>query len=418
MKRSKKSDISAEIISVGSELLLGHTVNTNATYISRRCSEMGVDVFFHSVVGDNSSRIKEAVCRALERSDVVITTGGMGPTVDDVTVASISDALGKKLVRNKKILKSIKAFFKHRKLKMHKYVSKQADVPRGSKVMVNKVGTAPGIVIKEKDKTVVILPGPPRELAPIFEKEIMPYLEKKYNLNKLILTRTIRTTGVPESHINKKIESFLSLNGEATVGIYARVNEVDIRITAKAGNKTAAMKAVKEVEAPILKRLGDSVFGFDDETLEEAVGHLMKKSGKRLSVAESCTGGLIADRITNVPGSSEYFDRAYVTYTNLAKTEDLEVDEKILKQYGAVSRQTALAMAKGARFTSGSDFALAVTGIAGPGGGKPSKPVGLAYIALVKERKNVCIMRIFKGDRKTVKQLMATEALNLLLKNI
>jgi nicotinamide-nucleotide amidase len=407
-------DISGEIIAIGSELLLGHTVNTNATYISRQLSEIGVNVYRQSVVGDNPRRIKEALNAALMRADVVITTGGLGPTVDDITISSIAEAIGMPLVLNRDILARIKRFFEKRGIRMHDYVMKQAYLPEKSTALRNTVGTAPGAIIEHGPKTIVLLPGPPRELIPMFEKSAAPYLRRRYSLSSTIFTRTIRTVGVPESHVNRRIKRYLAMERPVTVGIYARINEVDIKITAKDKNKKAALRAIKKVEANILKVLGGIVYGFDDDSLEEVVGKALRRRRLTLSVAESCTGGLISSRITNVSGSSAYLDRSYITYSNRSKIEELGVKEESIKRDGAVSRRVAIEMAKGARSKSGSDIAIAVTGIAGPTGGTRTKPVGLVYIALAGRGKTICVERHFPGGRLDFKHLVSNAALNLL----
>lgn len=414
----QKSNISAEIISVGSEVLLGHIINTNASYLSRKLSEMGIDVFHQSVVGDNPVRLANAFKGALIRSDIVITTGGLGPTVDDITIAAISKSILRPLVLSRNILKCIKRFFKKRHIKMHSYVSKQAYVPKGALAVENPVGTAPGVIMDYGNKTIVALPGPPRELIPIFEDNVIPYLRKNYKVKSIIFTRSIRTVGIPESHVNKKIKSFLTLKCPVTVGIYARPNEVDLKITAKAKNKKKAISQIKNVEKKILRILGDIVYGFDDESLEEVAGRLLLKKNLTLSIAESCTGGLISNRVTNISRSSKYFDRGIVTYSNESKIRELGVNKKLIDEYGAVSRPVAIAMAKGMLKKAGSDVALAVTGIAGPTGRTKKKPVGLVYIALARPQKIRCIECYFIGNRSDIKYQVSTAALDLLRKYI
>lgn len=412
----RKSSINAEIISVGTEILLGHIINTNASYLSRKLAEIGIDVYHQSAVGDNPDRLSEAIKNALARSDIVITSGGLGPTVDDITISTISQTISRPLVLNKSIAISIERYFKKRHIKMPSYVKTQAYVPKGALAIENPVGTAPGSIIDYEDKTIVALPGPPRELMPIFENAVLPYIKKRYKTNAVIFTRSIRTVGVPESVINKKIKKFLIMKGALTAGIYARPNEVDIKITAKAESRERAFLQIKAVEKKISGILGDCVYGFDEDTLEEVAGRKLIKRGMTLSVVESCTGGLISNRITNIPGSSKYFDRGIVTYSNESKIKELDVDKKLIEKYGAVSRPIAIAMAKGLLKRSGSDVALAVTGIAGPTGGTAKKPVGLVYIALVHMKKVRCIECHFVGSRIDIKNQTASAALDLLRK--
>lgn len=414
----EKPAISAEIISVGTEMLLGQIINTNASYLSRKLSEIGIDLFYQSVVGDNPARLSAALTNALKRSDIVITTGGLGPTVDDITISTISKTISRPLALERNILRCIKIYFKKRHIKMHSYVLRQAYVPAGARAIENPVGTAPASLIEYNDKTIVALPGPPRELIPIFENTVIPHLIKRYRLKSVIFTRSIRTAGSPESHVNKKIKEFLALQGLLTVGIYARPNEVDVKITAKAEDKEDALRQIKKVEKKILHILGDIVYGFDDETLEEVVGRRLIKKRMTLSIAESCTGGLISNRITDVSGSSKYFDRGIVTYSNESKIKELDVDKKLIEKYGAVSQPLALAMAKGMLKKSGSDIALAVTGIAGPTGGTKRKPVGLVYIALATKKKARCIEYHFVGSRAEIKYQAASAALDFLRREL
>ncbi len=410
-----KQDLSAELISIGSEILLGHIVNTNSSFLSGKLSGMGIDVFYHSVVGDNPSRLSIALKNALKRSDIVITTGGLGPTVDDITISTISKALSRPLMLNRNIAESIKRHFKRRHIKMPSICTKQAFLPKGALAIENTVGTAPSSIIEYGNKTIVALPGPPRELIPIFEKGVIPYLKRKYKIRSIIFTRTIRTTGLPESAVNKKIKRFLMMGGPVMTGIYARPGEIDVKITAKAEDKKKALARIEKIKRRLLGILGDTVYGFDDDTLEAAAGRLLIKKRMSLSIAESCTGGLIADRITNVPGSSRYFDRGIITYSNKSKIAELGVDKELIKKYGAVSRPVALAMAKGMLKKSGSDIAIAVTGIAGPAGGRKKKPVGLVYIALARKGKALCVERHFAGSRRDIKNQTATAALALIM---
>jgi len=408
------SKVNAEIISVGSEILLGHIINTNSSYLSKKLSELGIDIFRQSVVGDNPRRLSWALKKSLDRSDIVITTGGLGPTVDDITVNAIAEATGRALVTNPKIVKSIKTFFKKRHIKMSSYVLRQARIPEGALAIENTVGTAPAILLDYRGKMIIALPGPPRELKPIFEAAVIPHLKKRYRTGFVIVTRTIRTVGQPESAINKKIRSFLAMPEPVTTGIYARPNEVDIKITAKSKNRKKAYFQIRKVERKILPRLGKIVYGFDDDTIEAAVGKTLLAQKKRCAIAESCTGGLIASRITNVPGSSRYFEMATVTYSNRSKIKVLGLKKVQFQKYGAVSRQVAAAMARGILRKSKADVALAVTGIAGPGGGTKKKPVGLVFIALAQKKGTRCEKHYFIGNRTDVKYQASTAALDLL----
>lgn len=410
-------NINAEIISVGTEILLGRLINTNASYLSGRFAEMGVNVFYHSVVGDNPSRLSTALEAALRRSDIVVTTGGLGPTVDDITIGAISKTFSRPLVFNKNIAAGIKNYFGKKRVKMHPYVLRQAYVPKGARAFRNSVGTAPACVMACGKKTVIALPGPPGELVPAFERFVIPYIKERHKTGFVILTRAVRAAGAAESAVNRKIKNILAMDGAVKAGIYSRPGEVDIALTAKAESGKRALALIKKSEKKILRALGKKVYGFDSDTLEYAVGKRLLKKGLVLSTAESCTGGLLASRITDIPGSSRYFEKGVITYSDKSKIKELGVSEKIIKAHGAVSRPTARAMAEGLLEKSDSDIALALTGIAGPSGGTRRKPVGLVYIAAArktKAKKTKCIERRFTGNRASVKRQAASAALDLL----
>lgn len=406
--------LSAEIISVGSEILLGQIINTNSAYLARKLASEGIDIFYQSVVGDNQRRLSDAIKTALHRSDIIITTGGLGPTVDDITISAIADSLSLPLVFNKNVLHDIENHFNKKRIKMPIDNKRQANIPKGSFVILNPVGTAPASIVESGKRSIIALPGPPRELIPIFEHSIIPYLRKKCGVRSIIFTYTIRTTGMPESAVNKKIRHWLKMAGDITVGIYASLGEVDIKITAKAKNKKEAVTKIANVRSRICTTLGDIVYGFDSETLESALGQILAKRRLTLAIAESCTGGLISDRITNVPGSSRYFRLGIITYSNDSKINELGVPSDLIKKCGAVSRETAQSMAKGLLKKAATDYAIAVTGIAGPAGGTKAKPAGLVYVALAGRRKSAVIERRFLGSRLDIKLQASTAALDML----
>ena len=408
--------ITAEIICVGSEILLGHIINTNASYLSQKLAAEGIDIFHQSVVGDNPRRLFEAIHTALRRSDIIITSGGLGPTIDDITISAIASSLSLPLVFDKKVLRSIESHFKKRRIKMPSDNKRQAYMPEGAIAILNPVGTAPASIIQYGNKSIIALPGPPRELIPIFEGSVIPYLRKGYGVRSTIFTRTIRTTGAPESAVNKKVRRFLEMKGDVTVGIYASLGEVDIKITAKAKNEKETLGKIRKVESRIVNVLGDIVYGFDDDTLESAAGKLLLKKKLTIAAAESCTGGFIANRITNISGSLKYFKMGVITYSNASKAAELGVPVDLIRKYGAVSGPVAIAMAKGMFAKAGTDFALAVTGIAGPTGGTKARPVGLVYIALADRRKTICVERRFLGSRADIKLQASTMALDMLRK--
>jgi len=406
--------MNAEIISIGTELLLGHIVNTNAAYLSRKLSELGVDIYYQTTVGDNPQRLTHTIRKALVRSDIVILTGGLGPTVDDITIEAVAGLVGKPLVLNKVILADIKNHFKARGIAMPAGNERQAHIPEEAKWLRNKVGTAPGVIIEYHGKVIICLPGPPRELHPIFESGVVPYLKKRYASGWVFRTRTIKTTGLPESRVNIIVKDLLKLPPPTTVGIYAKLGQVELTIMAKAKTKRAAQVQIAKIEKRIYSRLKDYIFGYDDDTLEGAVGRRLIEKRKTIVVAESCTGGLVSSRLTDVSGSSKYFIRGAVPYSNEVKVKYVGVSAGTLKKYGAVSRQVAMEMARGIRSLMGVNIGLAVTGIAGPTGGTNKKPVGLVYIALITDTKRAVKEFRFAGSRADIKWQASQAALNMI----
>ena len=400
----------AEIISIGTELLLGHIVNTNTSYLSQQLARLGIDVYYHQTVGDNPGRLASTLKQAMNRSDIVITTGGLGPTVDDITVKTISEVTLTGLLFEKSILKEINSYFKTRGIKTPEDSARQAYIPEGSIWFKNKMGTAPGLIIKHRENLIIALPGPPRELMPIFEKDVIPYLKKTKGVGEfLIKSRLLKTTGLAESQVHPKVKGLLSIGPDVTCGIYARVGEVSLKITAKATDENKIDASIKKIEKQIRKRLGRYIYGLDDERLEDVVGNLLTKKKKTISVAESMTGGLLANRITDVSGSSNYFKMGCVAYSNESKINLLGVSPEKIKKYGAVSKEVALEMAKGVKRISGAHLAVAITGIAGPTGGTKKKPVGLVYIAFITDKKKKVSEFRFAGKREEIK-FQATQA--------
>ena len=405
----------AEIISVGTELLLGHIVDTNTVYLSRKLASLGIDTYYQSTVGDNTVRLAAALEQALSRSDIIITTGGLGPTVDDITLFAIGSTTSRALVFNKNIEKGIIGYFKKRDIKkIPDDAKKQAYIPRGARWFKNAVGTAPGILVNYGKKILIALPGPPRELIPMFEKNVTPYLKKAGFVGKTIIkTKTLKVIGLVEVEVNKRVKDILSIGPFTTVGIYAHLGQVELKITSKAKNEKVATREIEKIEKKIRKRLGKSIYGTDNDTLESVVGENLSKKKKTLSVAESCTGGLIGNRITNISGSSKYFKLGVVAYSNKAKTDLLGISPQKIKKHGAVSKEVAILMAQNIKKSSGASIALGVTGIAGPKGGTKIKPVGLVHIALVTDNKKIAKKFKFTGNREEIKHLTATQAIAL-----
>jgi len=406
----------AEIIAVGSELLLGQIANTNAQYISQRLSSVGVNVYYHTVVGDNKERLLKALEIACMRANIIITTGGLGPTMDDLTKETIAEYLGMELMLHQPSAQAIREYFARRGRVMTENNLKQAMFPREAIVLPNAVGTAPGAIIEKDGKTFIILPGPPFEMQPMFENHVIPYLAQREN--QKIFSRVLRIYGIGESAVEEMIKDLLEKQTNPTIAPLAAYGEVTLRLTVKCPRSQDPLELIKPVEDEIRRRLGQAVYGIDDDRLETVVARLLKERGLTLAMAESCTGGLISNLLTDVPGISENLLETCVTYSNQAKINRLGVKHETLEAYGAVSPQTAQEMAEGILRTSGADIGLAVTGIAGPGGGTPEKPVGLVYIAIAMDG-NVEVKRIYnQGDRKRIKLSTANTALDLLRRKL
>lgn len=406
----------AEIIAVGSELLLGQIANTNAQYISQRLSSVGVNVYYHTVVGDNKERLLKALEIACKRANIIITTGGLGPTMDDLTKETIAEYLGMELMLHQPSAQAIREYFARRGRVMTENNLKQAMFPREAIVLPNAVGTAPGAIIEKDGKTFIILPGPPFEMQPMFENHVIPYLAQREN--QKIFSRVLRIYGIGESAVEEMIKDLLEKQTNPTIAPLAAYGEVTLRLTVKCPRSQDPLELIKPVEDEIRRRLGQAVYGIDDDRLETVVARLLKERGLTLAMAESCTGGLISNLLTDVPGISENLLETCVTYSNQAKINRLGVKHETLEAYGAVSPQTAQEMAEGILRTSGADIGLAVTGIAGPGGGTPEKPVGLVYIAIAMDG-NVEVKRIYnQGDRKRIKLSTANTALDLLRRKL
>ena len=370
--------MNADIISVGTELLLGHTINTDASFVARELSAAGIGLLYACTVGDNPERLRSALETALGRSDIVITTGGLGPTGDDLTKETVAAAAGKKLVMDKTSMEHIRQYFHGRAL--GETQKKQAMLPEGCTVFPNDNGTAPGCGFRtDAGRLVAMLPGPPSELIPMLKHYAVPFLAGSGKA--AIVSRMVHVFGLGEGNVAEQIEDLCACPNP-TAATYAKDGEMFVRVTARAGDAEQAAALCEPVVAELKRRLGDYVYGVDVESLEETAVRLLTEKHLTAATAESCTGGLVAKRVTDIPGSSEVFRMGVVTYANEAKTKLLGVPEDILRQYGAVSPQVARLMAQGIRKLSGSDFGIGITGIAGPGGGTTEKPVGLVYLAL------------------------------------
>ncbi|MEI8175954.1 MAG: competence/damage-inducible protein A [Candidatus Omnitrophota bacterium] len=405
--------MNAEIISIGTELLLGHIVNTNAAYIAEGLASIGVDHYYQTTVGDNPRRLADTLLNALERSDVVILTGGLGPTIDDVTTQTIADAFKRRLVLDAAALKDIKEFFKRLRRDVPKISLRQALIPEGATTLKNRFGTAPGIVLKEGGHIVIALPGPPREMQPMMTDLVLPYVRSLHREAQILKTRSLRIIGMGEPYVNERVKDFLSLSGPVRLGIYAKQGEVELKIMAKAPNDEKASAEIMRLEKIIRQRFGGHLYGADSETLAGIVGSLLNARKKSIAVAESCTGGLLANVLTNVSGSSGYFHEGVITYSNESKVRYLGVSAPLIKKCGAVSDEVARQMALGIRAAANSDIGVGITGIAGPTGATKNKPVGLVYIALSTDVMVICKEFRFAGSRTEIKHQASQAALNM-----
>lgn len=402
-----------EIIAVGTELLLGQICNGNARFLSEKLAELGINVYWHSTVGDNTARLAGVLKAALDRADLLILCGGLGPTRDDLTKETAAEVLGLPLEINKEWEYRLEQFFSMLGRRMPDNNRKQALLPRGAQIIFNEHGTAPGVWLEHGRQVLILLPGPPRELEPMFVHEVTPRLQK-FAGGKIIVSRVLKVAGLGESALDEAITDLLTAQSNPTIATLAQYSEVHLRLTAKAGSREEAEILLDGLEDKLRNRLGESVFGRDGERLVEQVAKLLIERRLTLAVSESCTGGLLAGLLTSVPGSSAYFLQGLVTYSNRSKTALLGIDPALLCKYGAISPEVAGAMAENGRKLAGSDLCLAVTGIAGPAGGTEEKPPGLVYIASATAQDLDCRRFNFPGTRQSIQERAAATALNLL----
>lgn len=400
----------AEIICIGTELLLGEIVDTNAAFIAGRLAELGIDLYYKATVGDNLARIVGELRRAWERSRVIITSGGLGPTQDDLTREAIAALLGEELVVDPREVAKMREFFARLGRTMTPNNERQAMFPPSASALPNPEGTAPGLMVEKDGRYLFALPGVPVELERMMRREVEPRLRAVTGAVPLF-SRTLRLVGIGESAMAQAVADLIEEGRAPTVAPYAKRGETRLRLTVRAEDKDQAARMIAPVEAEIRRRLGRHVFGADDDTLEAVVGALLLERGLTLATAESCTGGLIGHRLTSVPGSSAYYRGGVVAYDNAVKTGLLGVPEAVLASYGAVSEETAARMAAGARDRLGADVGLATTGIAGPGGGTETKPVGLVYLALAAPDGTRVRRQQFPWDRSGNKEMAAQAAL-------
>lgn len=408
----------AELIAVGTELLLGNIANTDAQMISQGLSQLGINVYYHTVVGDNPQRVRQAVDIARGRADILITTGGLGPTCDDLTKVAVAQAFGKELVYHEPSAQRIRERFAARGTPVTENNFQQAMVPEGCTVLDNDWGTAPGVAFASGGTHVLMLPGPPRECEKMFRHRALPYLQKLSD--GVIASRTVKTFGIGESAAEALLRDLMNALHNPTLAPYAKPTGTELRITAHAPTREEALRLIAPVEEQVKAILGDKVIGVDVDSLEEVCFALLKDRGLTVGTAESCTGGLMAKLLTDLPGSSAVFRGGVVSYTDAVKRGLLGVPEAMLAQYGAVSPQVAQAMAQGARAALGCDLALAATGVAGPDPDDRGNPIGLVYLALAWE--GGCQVVPFRAgtqaERERVRRMAAWTGLDLIRRHL
>lgn len=402
-----------ELVCVGTELLLGNIVNTNAAYLAEQCAALGLSCYYQSVVGDNADRLRQTLCTALERADILILSGGLGPTTDDLTKETASSVMGMPLVMDAHSLERIESFFQTRGLEMTENNKKQALVPKGAIVLDNDNGTAPGLILEKDQKRMILLPGPPNELKPMFEKSVRPYLE---GLEPgIIYSKTVKICGVGESKAASMIQDLIDGQTNPTIATYAKTGEVHLRVTARAQDEKEAKQLVKPMVKELKNRFGTDVYTTEENvTLEKAVVDLLLANELTVSTIESCTGGMLAARLINIPGVSEVFKSGYITYSNKAKRKVVGVKKSSLHKYGAVSEQVAYEMANGSAMVTKADVTVSVTGIAGPDGGTEEKPVGLVFIGCCVCGRTVVKEYHFMGNRAKIREATVSAALTLM----
>lgn len=406
----------AEILSVGTELLMGQILNSDAQYLARRLSEAGLTIYHQTTVGDNADRLLAALQTALARADIVITTGGLGPTADDITKELSARALGLPMLADTQAEAMVRGWFDTHHSEMTENNLRQASFPKGARILHNGFGTAPGCLVEQGGKTIVNLPGPPRELIPMFETGVMPYLQA--HSGALIISRYLRIFGMGESKVESLVGDLMRSMDNPTLAPYCSLGEVQLRLTVRVNSREASVPPLDSLEGELRRRLGDVVYAVTEDplyTMEQAAAQALLEKGLTCAAAESCTGGMVVSRLVNVPGISAALLEGHVVYANEAKMRVLGVAGRTLAQYGAVSEETARAMAEGLRQRSGADLCVSTTGIAGPDGAAEGKPVGLVWLGMAGAGGVKARRLQLSGDRQRIRTLAALHALHWLL---
>lgn len=405
-----------EIIAVGTEVILGDILNSNAQYLAKELANLGVDVYYHEAVGDNRERILDCFKRSLDRSDIIITTGGLGPTKDDMTKELAAEFFGMDMCLHEESLQKIKDYFKKMGREFVKSNEKQAYFPKEAIILDNENGTAPGAIFEKDDKTIIVLPGPPKEMEPMFKNHVRKYLEKR--TGDTIVSEVLRVFGIGESSAEKKLQDLIDNGKNPTIAPYAKEGEVIFRITAKAKSEEEAKKLINPLKDEVYSRLGDAVYNTGDTTLQDTVAKMLVNKDMTIGVSESCTGGLLSSKLIEYPGISKVFLEGAVTYSNEAKMRTLNVKKETLEKFGAVSHETAKEMAEGIAKRSGARIGVSTTGIAGPTGGTEEKPVGLVYFGIYVDGEVKSYKHIFTGDRNSVRNRASMTALDIIRRSL
>ncbi len=404
----------AEIISIGSEILRGQITDTNANFIAKKLVESGIDLEYISAVSDHLDSLLAALKLALQRSDLIITTGGLGPTEDDITYQTIARTLNLKLIKYPEAEENLKRILE----KINKTISpsnlKQVYLPEGAKIIINQCGTAPAMILERDSKIICSFPGVPHEMKNLIEKKLIPYLKEKFPPSVIKKSKILKVTGLGESSVNELIRDYINKQTNLSFGIYANPEDIQVQVTAQAPTEKEVEKLLQSSINQLTKILGNYAYGSDKQTLEEVIGDLLKRKKIKIAIAESCTGGMLGEMITRIPGSSEYFQGGVISYNARVKEDLLEVSPEAIKKYGEVSKEVAKLMAEGVRRCCHSDIGISITGIAGPGGATEKKKVGLVFTALSDGKKALVQKNQLFGSRQLIRLRSARRALNML----
>ena len=404
----------AEIISIGSEILRGQITDTNANFIAKKLVESGIDLEHISAVGDNPESLLSTLKLAFQRSDLIITTGGLGPTEDDITYQTIARALNLKLIKYPEAEENLKKILHKIKIKVSPSNLKQVYLPEGAKIIINQYGTAPAMILEKDNKIICSFPGVPHEMKNLIEENLIPYLKEKFPPSLIKKSKILKVTDLGESSVNELIRDYINKQTNFSFGIYANPEDIQVQVTTQAPTEKETDKLLQFSVNQLTKILGNYIYGIDDETLEEVVGKLLKTKKLKVAVAESCTGGMLGEMITRIPGSSKYFQGGVISYNAKIKEDLLKVPPEVIKKYGEVSKEVAQLMAEGVRRCCHIDIGISITGIAGPGGATEKKKVGLVYMALADSKKTITQKHQLFGNRQLIRVRSTRRALNML----